>query len=170
MGLLVMGRKPAEHLFWHLWLVNYAVLAYYFANRSKGGESVATAHPLRLPRGTVRWSLILMFVGSAIYLGQGWFQAPHKVWDDPAFFPMLSLAGFFVGRIFRAILHSKQSTEAPAEPGGFKRRLLDAKALLSLSTALVLVVTLLLQVDLPAQTELQRFCFVYIIFYFGSRD
>lgn len=171
MALLVIGREVEVSL----WLINYVVLGYYFANRSTPTPQMsATAEtsgheeppPLRLPRGTVRWLIILGFVGTAGYLAWHWFTSNQPITKQPAFFPMLSLGGFFLGRVLHAI--TSRVSHENQHASGFQW-FQDIKAFVSIACALLLAAIILFDLIFWGSDTIKRFSLVYIIFYFGSR-
>lgn len=173
MAALILNRKIPETTFWYLWMVNYAVLGYYFANRQNQNttepnnkESInAAPSPLNLPRGSVRLILILTFLGTCGYFGYKWYNNNQTFWNDRAFFPMLSLAGFFLGRLLNALFQQKKQS-----PSKLIRILKDAKAIAVLLCATAVILTIPLSFQIPQQEQVLRSSFLFIFFYFGSRS
>lgn len=168
MALLLLGREVDVSL----WLINYVVLGYYFASRQHKGHPPPTeaeanapsgANPLHLPRGTVRRLILLAFIGTCGYLIWLMLQSNKAIWSHPSFYPMISLAGFFLGRFFQFVMSFF--------PGGGShfRRLHDLKAILGLLSVAALLLLVFLDPDLPSKQVIQRTSLVFIIFYFGSR-
>lgn len=169
MASLILARELPETTFWYLWMVNYAVLGYYFASRQKSGPAnvpspVATSQPLYLPRGTVRWIIILTFLGTLGYFIYKWTTTKQAIWDDKAVFPMMSLLGFFVGRVVEFLFRGRTGSSS-----GFWKFLRNGQALLALMAAAMIVLTIPVGVDVPNKAEVQRSCFLFVFFYFGSR-
>jgi hypothetical protein len=167
MALLMLEKLHQVKLFWELWLANYVMLGYYFASRQNQTAQTETAEepsPLHLPKGTVRWLIILGFLGTAIFILYQWSQGKRALWEHHAFFPIVSLASFFFGRVFQAVTGSWNKGAS-----NHWKLLLNAKALAGLFAAITIPVTLLFDVDFPYILQLQRFSLVYIVFYFGSR-
>jgi hypothetical protein len=165
MGLLAMGKVVEQGL----WLINYVMLGYYFASRSGSPTTapVPTSQPLGLPRGTVRWLLILAFVGTAGYLGWKWYGAGKDFWKHPAFFPMLSLSSFFFGRLVKVILDPLLDNQGPRST--FAMRLQDGKALLVLLCALAVILLCFVGLTFPGSSGIKNFSFTFVLFYYGSR-
>lgn len=171
MVLMLLERKIQNSL----WLVNYVILGYYFAGRqshfSSGAQSTGSA-PLRLPRGTIRWLIILSFFATAGYLCWSWLQTSQAsasgqkpMWEKESFAPMLSLAGFFVGRIVHWCVQHVDPKDTV-----FLRRTQDLKAFFGLLCVIAIVVFAFFQgMSFPSKDNIQRVAFVYVVFYFGSR-
>lgn len=173
--LLLQDRLADVKVFWELWLANYVMLGYYFANRqntpppSEGPQPEEAVEqevtPLSLPKGSVRWLIILGFVGTAGYFIYQWTTGGRSPLQHRAFFPMLSLGGFFLGRLVNAVT----SNIPTKNPSSFWKLILNGKAILGLIAASTLPVTLIFGIEFPLVIQLQRFSLVYIVFYFGSR-
>ncbi|MCB9643294.1 MAG: hypothetical protein H6728_09485 [Myxococcales bacterium] len=160
MALLLLERLVPQGL----WLVNYTILGYYFTMRR--GNDVPTAvdpeaSPLHLPRGTVRWLLLLGFAGTAAWLV--WQQVQHSkaVYEHAAFFPMCSLASFFLGLAIRGITPSKE--------GSLGRLIGDVRAFLAIAAAAIVVMVSLFNLQFPGATVATNMSLIFIFFYFGSR-
>ncbi len=175
LATLVLARRPVDDSFWLLWMLNYAVLAYYFAMRrvepcasAPGGGPTDSAspgmRPLSLPPGTVRWCLLLAFVATCAFLLYKWFTEGRPFWQDRAFFPMLSLGGFFAGRLLAAF-YRHRSGPFPPSLQAFEH----GKAAVALLCACIIVLLLPLEISLPASPQLLRFAILFIFFYFGAR-
>ena len=173
LSTLVVVRQEVDDSFWLLWMLNYAILAYYFAFRQNApissssqepAAASATMRPLGLPRGTVRWLLLLAFFSTCVLFIYRWFAERHPFWQDRAFFPMLSLGGFFLGRLL-AYSYRHRSGPFPSA----LQTLEHVKAAVALLCASVIVLIMPLEVPLPASPQLYRFAIVFIFFYFGAR-
>ncbi len=140
MGLLALGKNIEQGL----WLINYVMLGYYFAARQGSSAVIETTgrQPLGLPRGTVRWMLILSFVGTSAYVIWTWTQSGKSILQQPAFFPMFSLASFFLGRLVKRILAPFLDDQGPRSLWAI--RFQDLKALTVLFSALCVILFCLL--------------------------
>lgn len=173
MGLLLENPKVSQSIFWQLWMVNYVILGYYFAHRQGTGdglppESTQERQPLHLPKGTVRWLIVLMFLGTSFLLIRRWLDVEgfEKLIKEPAFFPLLSLGSFFFGRFSKYILGMLRGEQ---QPSGMMRWFYHGKSLLALCAAALLPLTLLTGASAPVLESVQRASFIYIVFYFGVR-
>lgn len=173
LSTLVVARQEVDDSFWLLWMLNYAILAYYFAIRQNAplssssqepAAASATMRPLGLPRGTVRRLLLLAFFSTCVLFIYRWFTERHPFWQDRAFFPMLSLGGFFLGRL---LAYSYRHRRGPFPP--VLQTLEHVKAVVALLCATVIVLIMPFEAPLPASPQLYRFAIVFIFFYFGAR-
>ena len=167
MLLLLQDRNIDQSL----WMVNYIVLGYYFASRQAAGPTIqaptATPSPLHLPRGTVRWTILLSFIGTCVYLVWSWEQGTKHYWEHSAFFPLLSLTGFFLGRLFQGV--TQWLTKGGEEQSKFFQLFADGKALMGLLSAASIIVIVLLGVKFSGSDYFFRSSTIFILFYFGSR-
>jgi hypothetical protein len=177
LATLVFRITVPEDSFWFLWMLNYAILAYYFAIRQNvpcpplsalnvtvDTKSVDVPKPLGLPRGSVRWIILLAFFLSCGILIYRWFTQREPFWEDRAFFPMLSLCGFFVGRLLEYIYRKRKGPLSP-----ILRTFQNIKSAFALVCALSIILIIPLEIPVPASPQVVRFSILFIFFYFGSR-
>ena len=164
MALLLLEREVRAGL----WMVNYTILGYYFTMRRGEGGAVSLGEegpaPLRLPRGTVRWLILLGFTGTFGWLILQHFQANKPIYNNKAFFPMLSLSAFFFGLLFQRLMPSGKS-------GQSKIAILvqDIRALVGLGAAAVIILVSLFDLSFTGANAAMHTSLVFIFFYFGSR-
>jgi len=164
MFLLVMDRPLDESL----WLASVLVLGYYFASRQTRPEvdgDAPRSKPLGLPNGSVRVLLFVMYSAAATLLVMRWSISEKPIIQHEAFFPMLAIASFFLGRLFRIISHG-----ILARAGHRLHRLMkDGQALVALGCVLCLILIFLVPVDVSQWAYLKKGTLSFILFYFGAR-
>ncbi len=156
-------ERPLDH---SLWLVTTVVLGYYYGSRN-GTFTVAPerANPLWLPRGSVRWLMFLGYAGTAFYLIRHWRAAGQDPLQQEAFFPIVALGSFFLGRLFQGV--SSRLASKHTEPLYLIYN--NAKALVALTCSLVIVLVYLLQLTFTWDIHVTRATLGFVVFYFGSR-
>ncbi len=175
-ALWPMDGLEMPPLFMPLQYLFILILASYFAAHGKiiGVAHAVDAHPLHLPRGTVRFLLLIGFAGLVIWihLNRHEFEDQFKV---PGYTPLVLLAGFFLGYLVTLLMHAVVGDDLP-----FLYQ--DILAWLSLIAALLLGVAFLLQLIYPSlsaelrpalaekMTGLAAILAAVIGFYFGARS
>jgi hypothetical protein len=169
--LLIPSQRPEAIPSYLVWLL-LLMLGHYFAHRS-GASSEDESHPLYLPRGCIRFLVIVALAGT---IGWNIYHSPERLEqnfnatidglkNDP-WMPLLVLGGFFAGVLVRAVV----GREAPYA-------LQDLEAWLSLISTLALaiaaIIHLVINPSLSAHVELPHwwgFIAVVVAFYFGERS
>ena len=161
------------HMFAYLEYLFILVLASYFAAHGKtiGAPQFGSAHPLRLPRGTVRWLLLLGFAGLIgwLFYHGGDFRKRLEV---PVYMPLVLLAGFILGHLICRMVRGMTSDNN--EPPLFQ----DILAWLSLIAVLIFGVVFLIgfiNISLPTELQvefpkLEAVLAAVVGFYFGAKS
>lgn len=160
--ILLVLQRPIDQ---NLWLANTVVLAYYFATRQHGAAAEAAGpQPLGLPRGTVRWLMILSFTAATVYLVSVWRSEGRALVEQPSFFPLLAVGSFFLGRALQVV-----TAGFAAHPGLVMGTVNNVKALAALISAAAVVALFLFEIKMEHALHVERVILSFIIFYFGSR-
>ncbi len=146
-----------------LWLATTLVLGYYYANRQAQSDD-DHQRPLGLPRGSVRWILFLAFASTVGFMAYRWREAGVDIVQQEAFFPLLAVASFFLGRFFKLL------TGLFAKAGGTLSGLFnDMEAVIALACAVSVVAVFVFQVEFDGVERVKRATLSFLLFYFGSR-
>jgi hypothetical protein len=176
--LLIPERVDQEvHIPLYLYYLMFLILGHYFALRGHAPSrpGVREAHPLYLPRGSLR---LLMFLGFAAALGWGYYHNPNffdrlnpRV-TEQRYLPVLILGMFFLGIVVNRIGHLL------AGPEGVPSWFQDIIAWISLLAILALTVESILRLVIEptlekSQLDLKTWEGItasLVAFYFGARS
>ncbi|MCS6850525.1 MAG: hypothetical protein NZ700_05065 [Gemmataceae bacterium] len=180
--LLLLPKDRDVHIPVYLYYLMFLMLGHYFAARGQAPKVKGRggASPLYLPRGTIRFLIVLGFVG---VLGWGYYSNPNflerlkplpeEIAEQPLL-PIVLLGAFFLGviveRAAQVLLHGPQGM-----PGWYQ----DVKAWLSLLAIMGLAAEVIIQlvlaptVDWAAGWNLPHWQMILtgvVAFYFGTRS
>lgn len=145
----------------------FIILGHYFATRAIVSHSGSSPPPLYLPRGSVRWIVVVGFLTVAVLftLQRQWMAANGSI--QPAGMTLVLVGGFMLG-----VLRSKLIRRS-------FRLLEDVRATISLGAGVLLILLMFGLVTLPEPTGYVRMVakFGYeellaglVGFYFGSKS
>jgi hypothetical protein len=162
-------------LYNYLWYLLLLIIAHYFAaHGSSIGEAPAGgSHPWGLPRGTFRFLLIAGFVALVGWL---WYsdQLYQPTLEATAAYPLVLLAGFFLGVFIARVVNSFSGAGGP--PAWFQdiQAWLALMALLMLAGQVVILVFINPNVDpehhIVENPTLEALFAGTVGFYFGARS
>jgi hypothetical protein len=163
----------------YLYYLMFLILGHYFAHRrhAPAAGQPQEAQPLYLPRGSVRF---LILVGFVAVLGWGIYNDPNfqarltpDVTEQPYLLPLI-IGAFFVGIIVNRI-----GTRLASGPGGVAPWFQDVQAWISLVAVLLMgvavIIHLVINPSLPPERQLtlpnwEGFLSALVAFYFGTRS
>lgn len=172
--LLVPEEKPAPMPLFLFYLF-FLVLGHYFAVR--GRQAGAARHPLFLPRGAIRFLLLVVFMG---VVGWAWYHNPRDFAErmrmttvaEQPYLPLLLVGGFFLGVIVNKVSHWLL-----AGPTGLPPWLQDLQAWVALLAMLGLgaevLIRLVINPSMERQPDLapwEGVLAAVVAFYFGVRS
>lgn len=174
LGLIVFMDKEGAvpTLYAYLWFMVFLIGASFFASHGKtiGVPGVHDKSPLGLPRGSIRFLLLVLF-GAII----GWLYHTNHLMEEPPTIPKdlmwVMPCGFFLGWLVSLVVKSLCGGE---EPFWFK----DIEAWIAIVAAIMLVVDLMFQIFInPTLSEGNRVDLSawegalagMVSFYFGAR-
>jgi hypothetical protein len=179
-ALLAMPPEKEIHVPLYLHYLTFLVIGSYFGTRSSSKREPGQAHPLYLPRGSIRLIIIL---GFAAVIAWGIYQNPdfisrltptkEQLTEQP-FLPLVIFGAFFVGVIVSALAHM-----VLAGPLGLPAWYQDIQAWVSLLAVLGLGAEVIYQLVIlpgldPASAlhlpHWQAILSGIVAFYFGARS
>jgi hypothetical protein len=170
-GQVVRGKVPL--VFFYLNMLMILVLVHFFTAHGKTiGSSVSRRSPLGLPRGCVRFILIVGYLGLAYFLYKtgAEFEMPQST--EYALPTALLLTGYLVGHIISGIMTRLGGGVLPP----WYQDLEAWIALLAVvGLGIIVIVRLLINTTLPMEDRLdiqllETILAAIVGFYFGSRS
>jgi hypothetical protein len=191
MILMVMGmvlvllwmRRPVPIYLYYLLFLTTGV---YFAARSQAPRGTGQPSPLYLPRGTIRWLLVVGLIGVVGFAiarnPAGYFtepllkdrevrEAPERLTEAMLILPLVILGAFLLGVFINVI-----SKKLLAGPEGLPPWYQDIQASLSVLAVLGLGAQVILELVVfpsmespPTLPQLQLILSAAVAFYFGAR-
>jgi hypothetical protein len=184
-AMLLLPEDQAVPVPLYLYYLMFLILGHYFAVRSHAPATGVREHPpLYLPRGSLRFLMILGFVAA---MGWGYYRNPNffsrlnpmSQTNSPAaaqsYLPLLMLGAFFVGVVVSRIGQNLLGDPVTGVPYWFQ----DVQAWISLLAVLGLVAEVLIHLvinpSLSPDRQLQLphwegFLAALVAFYFGARS
>jgi hypothetical protein len=170
-GRVIPAKLPV--IFTYLNMLMLLVVVHYFTAHGKSiGPQVSDHSPLRLPRGSVRFILIVGYLGLAYFLyttGRE-FEVPQS--SDYAWPLALMLTGYFLGHMVSGFM-TRLGGGVP--PAWYQ----DVEAWIALMAviflAVIVLVRLIINPTLPLEQQidpevLEMFLAAVVGFYFGARS
>jgi hypothetical protein len=164
---LLLASQPEREIPAYLTNLMFIIMGHYFAARksAKQGDEAEPA-PLYLPRGSIRWMVVVGFVTVAVLLTQQhqWMNGAKL---NPSGVTLLLVLGFLLG-VLRSHLFTKTY-----------RFLEDLRATVSLAAGVALVLVVFNVIELPEASGytamFEKFRYEEVLagtvgFYFGSKS
>ncbi|MBY0527300.1 MAG: hypothetical protein K2R98_28145 [Gemmataceae bacterium] len=172
----VMSVEKGGGIPLYLYYLTFLIIGSYFSHRSTTPKGSGERHPLYLPRGSIRFLLIVGFIaviGLGFYKDHDFFEKLrlNDVNEQP-FLPFIIFGAFFVGIVFNSLMHM-----ILAGPNGMPAWYQDVLAWVSVLAVLGLTAEVVYQLVIVPNTEnpmdlpkWQSILSGVIAFYFGVRS
>lgn len=149
------------------------VLTHYFTvrqqvctdtNINKVGSGVATptdeAHPLWLPRGSIRILIVLAFIITLVML-----MSQKRLFDSNVLILLVPFASYLLGFLFR----SRKSVDPSSKPSWWKRAYVHILAILAILVSMALLLMAIYNILPIVPDWISSALLSALLYYFGTR-